>query len=77
MLALGLPDPDPERFPNVTTVAGLVVTILGHVPEVGEVADYMGWRLEVVDMDARRVDQILAYRGHPTTAVQLPGRSPE
>jgi putative hemolysin len=77
MVALGLPDPDPDRFPNVTTVAGLVVTILGHVPDVGEVADYQGWRLEVVDMDNRRVDQVLAFRGHPTTAVQLPSRSSE
>jgi putative hemolysin len=62
MVALGLPDPSPDDLPEVTTVAGMVLALLGHVPDVGEHADWMGWRFEVVDMDGRRVDQVLAYR---------------
>jgi putative hemolysin len=42
------------------TLAGLVLHRLGHLPRVGEHVDVGGWRLEVVDMDGRRIDKILA-----------------
>ncbi|HKA47898.1 MAG TPA: transporter associated domain-containing protein, partial [Methyloceanibacter sp.] len=29
-------------------------------PEVGEQFEYEGWRFEVVDLDGRRIDKILA-----------------
>ena len=42
------------------TVAGFVLGQLGHLPEVGEHFDYEGWRFEVVDLDGRRIDKVLA-----------------
>jgi putative hemolysin len=42
------------------TVGGLVVHHLGRVPEVGDSVVVGGWRFEVVDMDGRRVDKLLA-----------------
>jgi putative hemolysin len=42
------------------TVAGFVLSELGHLPEVGEQFEYEGWRFEVVDLDGRRIDKILA-----------------
>lgn len=62
LAAMGIPEVDREELPEVTTVAGLVVALLGHVPDTGETVDWKGWRLEVVDMDGRRVDQVLAAR---------------
>jgi putative hemolysin len=62
LAALGIHDVAPEDLPEVTTVAGLVLAVLGHVPDTGETADWRGWRFEVVDMDGRRVDQVLAAR---------------
>ena len=44
------------------TVAGFVLSHLDHLPVTGECIDDLGWRFEVVDMDGRRVDKILATR---------------
>jgi putative hemolysin len=51
---------DPDR--DYETVAGLVMTELGHLPEVGEWLDLSGWRIEVVDLDGRRIDKLLVRR---------------
>jgi putative hemolysin len=40
------------------TLAGLVVTHLGHIPRVAESFDSWGLHFEVVDMDGNRVDRI-------------------
>jgi putative hemolysin len=44
------------------TAAGLLLVELGHLPEVGETVDISGWRFEVVDLDGRRIDKMLATR---------------
>jgi putative hemolysin len=41
------------------TLAGLVVTHLGHIPQIAESFDDFGLHFEVVDMDGNRVDRIL------------------
>lgn len=42
------------------TLSGLLMSLLGHLPSAGEVATWEGWRLEVVDLDGRRIDKVLA-----------------
>ena len=42
------------------TVAGLVIGELQHLPSAGEAVETLGWRFEVVDMDGRRIDKVLA-----------------
>lgn len=44
------------------TIAGFALVQLKHLPEAGEHFDYEGWRLEIVDMDGRRIDKLLAQR---------------
>jgi putative hemolysin len=44
------------------TAAGFVLHWLGHLPEVGESFNTHGWCFEVVDLDGRRIDKILATR---------------
>ncbi|MGI6246718.1 MAG: hemolysin family protein [Pseudochelatococcus sp.] len=44
------------------TIAGFVLHELGRIPSVGDTVDWQDWRLEVVDMDGRRVDKLLATR---------------
>ncbi|ACA20014.1 protein of unknown function DUF21 [Methylobacterium sp. 4-46] len=51
--------PLPERR-DYETVAGLVIAHLQRLPRAGEAIDVAGWRFEVVDMDGRRVDKVLA-----------------
>jgi len=50
------------RERDYQTVAGLVIDALTHLPETGESVEAFGWRFEVVDLDGRRVDKILASR---------------
>lgn len=44
------------------TVAGFVIEQLGHIPQEGDHFTYQGWKFEVMDMDAHRVDKILLSR---------------
>jgi magnesium and cobalt exporter, CNNM family len=44
------------------TAAGFMLNQLGHLPDIGESFDSQGWRFEVVDLDGRRIDKILARR---------------
>lgn len=47
---------------SYTTLAGFLLSRFGHLPRAGESVETHGWRLEVVDMDGRRIDQVLASR---------------
>lgn len=44
------------------TVAGLVLNQLGRLPRLGEAFEAAGWRIEVVDLDDRRIDKVLVTR---------------
>jgi putative hemolysin len=47
------------------TVAGFVLARLQHIPKTGERVEVNGWRFEVVDLDGRRIDKVLARRVKP------------
>ena len=51
-----LPGEDEHDF---RTVAGMVMTALGHIPQTGEVFAWHGIRFEVVDLDGARIDKLL------------------
>jgi len=42
------------------TVGGLVISEIQHLPNPGEYVDALGWRFEVMDLDGRRIDKVLA-----------------
>jgi putative hemolysin len=44
------------------TLSGLMMWLLGRVPHTGDVGIWEQWRLEVVDLDGRRIDKVLASR---------------
>ncbi len=44
------------------TVAGLVLDRMGALPALGEHVDVGRWRIEVVDLDGRRIDKVLVRR---------------
>ncbi|AMX94398.1 HlyC/CorC family transporter [Mesorhizobium sp. M7A.F.Ca.CA.001.09.2.1] len=54
------------------TVAGYVLSHMHHLPATGECVDAQGWRFEVVDLDGRRIDKLIATRlaGAPREAVR-------
>jgi len=43
---------------DFTTVAGLVINELGHVPGVGEKLEYKGLEFEVAEADSRRINRV-------------------
>ena len=50
---------------DYTTLAGMVIEALGHIPEPGEHVTRYGWCFEVVDLDGRRIDKVLVRRPEP------------
>lgn len=47
---------------DYATIAGLVLHRLGRLPKVGESLTYNGFRVEVVDLDGRRIDKVMVDR---------------
>jgi putative hemolysin len=41
------------------TVGGLVMTVLDRLPAPGDTVEWRGLRIEVMDMDGRRVDKVM------------------
>lgn len=59
---LGIALPQARQY---QTVAGFVLAQLQHLPATGEQINAVGWRFEVVDLDGRRIDKLLARRTAP------------
>ncbi|MFO0831451.1 MAG: hemolysin family protein [Phycisphaerales bacterium] len=59
---LNLPPEAEQELPDASTVAGLVTTLLGHIPIEGEKLSWQGYQFEVVDMDGVRVDKLIVSR---------------
>ncbi len=57
--------PDLPREGTYHTVAGLMLALLQRVPKEGDRIAWAGWRFEIVDMDGRRVDKVLAEKEEP------------
>ncbi|GAC1601316.1 MAG: hemolysin family protein [Ramlibacter sp.] len=68
---LGIRDLPEEERGRYNTVAGLLLAVSGHLPEAGERIDCGDWLFEVVDLDGRRIDKVLA-RHRPRAAAQEP-----
>ena len=47
---------------DYTTISGLVLAELERIPTAGDVVTWRGLRIEVVDMDGRRIDKLLVAR---------------
>ena len=52
-----LPDEDRGRY---NTLAGMVMLLLGRLPQTTDAVEWEGWRFEVMDLDGKRVDKVLA-----------------
>lgn len=58
---------------GVSTVAGLVVSALGHLPKVGEEVDISGARFTVTQLKGRRVVQLRVSLHAPPAQPELTG----
>src|SRR5690606_15033587 len=51
--------PDEERG-RYHTLSGMMMLLTGRLPKVTDTVTWEGWRLEIVDMDGRTIDKVLA-----------------
>lgn len=54
-----LPEEDKGRY---NTLSGMLMLLMGRIPSAGEIVDWDCWRFEVVDMDGKRIDKVIASR---------------
>jgi putative hemolysin len=64
-----LPEEERGRY---NTVAGLLMAVSGRLPITGERIDCGDWLFEVVDLDGKRIDKVLAMRQPPTGETSAP-----
>jgi putative hemolysin len=53
---------------DYSTIAGFALSVLKHLPEVGEKFRHDGWSFEIVDMDGRKIDKLIASRSRKRQA---------
>jgi len=66
---LGINMPNDRDY---ATVAGFALSVLKHLPDTGEVFTHDGWKFEVVDLDGRKIDKLIASRPKRRSKEQEP-----
>ena len=56
--------PEEERG-RYHTLSGMIMLLTGTLPKVADAVQWEGWKLEIVDMDGRAIDKVLAMRLPP------------
>ncbi len=72
---LGLQAVPEEERGRYHTLSGMMMLLTGRLPKVTDMVTWEGWRLEIVDMDGRTIDKVLASRLPPETIVSESGSS--
>ena len=56
---------------DFATAAGFALSVLKRLPSEGEHFHDQGWRFEVIDMDGRKIDKLLASKIKPAPAAAM------
>jgi putative hemolysin len=72
---LGLKNVPEEDRGRYHTLSGLVMWLAGRLPQTGDVLTWENWRLEVVDLDGKRIDKVLASPVIPEQTEAPPGEA--
>lgn len=54
-----VPEEERERY---HTLSGMMMLLLGRLPRISDKVTWAGWTFEIVDMDDKRIDRVLATR---------------
>lgn len=65
-----LPEEDSKRY---QTLNGLIMMLLGKIPQTADKVELDDWLLEIVDMDGKRIDKVLAQRIEVPPEEEMPG----
>jgi putative hemolysin len=55
----GVPEEDRGRY---QTLSGMMMLLTGRLPKVADAVNWEGWHFEIVDMDGKTIDKVLASR---------------
>ncbi|MGV7242055.1 hemolysin family protein [Caballeronia sp. M23-90] len=54
-----VPEEDRGRY---NTLSGMLILLLGKMPQTTDKCDWVGWSFEIVDLDGLRIDKVLATK---------------
>lgn len=57
-----VPEEDKERY---HTLSGMLLLLLGRLPQTADTVQWEDWKFEIIDMDGKRIDKVLASRIPP------------
>lgn len=57
---LGLKEVPEEEKGRYNTLSGMVMLLVGRLPQTGDRCEWEGWVFEIMDMDGKRIDKVLA-----------------
>ena len=60
-----VPEEEKQRY---HTLSGMLMLLLGRLPHTGDLVQWDGWSFEIVDIDGKRIDKVLATRAEPVHA---------
>jgi putative hemolysin len=72
-MAETLPLPLPEAPRDYQTAAGFLLAQFKRFPACGDIIEVSGWRFEVLDLDGRRIDKLLATRAERAPRIARAG----
>jgi putative hemolysin len=51
-----------EELGRYHTLSGLMMLLSGKIPHTGDLVQWGGWQFEIIDMDGKTIDKVLAKR---------------
>ncbi|PTQ77827.1 putative hemolysin [Nitrosospira multiformis] len=57
---LGIKEVPEEEKGRYNTLSGMIMLLVGRLPQTADRCEWEGWTFEVVDMDGKRIDKVLA-----------------
>jgi putative hemolysin len=66
----GVPEEERGRY---NTLSGMLMLLLGRLPQTADRCEWEDWIFEIVDIDGKRIDKVLALRKPTEATPLLPG----
>jgi putative hemolysin len=69
---LGLKEVPEEEKGRYNTLSGMLMLLVGRLPQTADRCEWEGWSFEVMDMDGHRIDKVLATETHSVSVDSAP-----
>jgi putative hemolysin len=69
---LGIKEVPEEEKGRYNTLSGMLMLLIGKLPQTADRCEWEGWTFEVIDMDGNRIDKVLATKTNAASAESSP-----